>query len=145
MGEVCASSFRGLRSALGLESSKSPLPRRMCSAHVVSAISRGRSMHMREWTIVSGMEKARACCVCLAWASFGLRDVHVKTNGCFWSSMNAIHECVRISAAAARRRVEASMRETLISVRHFPPRHSVCTSNLAVDFGVSVSILVEHT
>ena len=68
---------------------------------------------------------------------FGLRDVHVKTNGCFWSSMNAIHECVRISAAAARRRVEASTRETLISVRHFPPRHSVCTSNLAVVFGVS--------
>ena len=72
-----------------------------------------------------------------AWAGFGLRDVHVKTNGCFWSSMNAIHECVRISAAAARRRVEASTRETLISVRHFPPRHSVCTSNLAVVFGVS--------
>ena len=87
-------------------------------------------MHMREWTIVSGME-ASAC------AGFGLRDVHVKTNGCFWSSMNAIHECMRISAAAARRRVEASTRETLISVRHFPPRHSVCTSNLAVVFGVS--------
>ena len=102
----------------------------MCSAHVVSAISRGRSMHMREWTIVSGMEAS-------ASAGFGLRDVHVKTNGCFWSSMNAIHECVRISAAAARRRVEASTRETLISVRHFPPRHSVCTSNLAVVFGVS--------
>ena len=93
---------------------------------------------MREWTIVSGMEAS-------ASAGFGLRDVHVKTNGCFWSSMNAIHECVRISAAAARRRVEASTRETLISVRHFPTRHSVCTSNLAVDFGVSVSILVEHT
>ena len=89
-----------------------------------------RIMHMRKWTIVSGME-ASAC------AGFGLRDVHVKTNGCFWSSMNAIHECVRISAAAARRRVEASTRETLISVRHFPPRHSVCTSNLAVVFGVS--------
>ena len=109
----------------------------MCSAHVVSAISRGRSMRMRKWTLVSGME-ARACFVCLAWASFGLRDVHVKTNGYFWSSMNAIHECMRISAAAARRRVEASTREkTLISVRYFPPRHSVCTSNLAVVFGVS--------
>ena len=44
MGEVCASSFRGLRSALGLGSSKSPLPRRMCSAHVIGAISRGRIM-----------------------------------------------------------------------------------------------------
>ena len=72
-----------------------------------------------------------------AGAGFGLRDVHVKTNGCFWSSMNAIHECVRISAAAARRRVEASTRETLISVRHFPPKHSVRTSNLAVVLGVS--------
>ena len=46
---------------------------------------------MREWTIVSGME-ARACCVCLAWASFGLRDVHVKTNGCF-CSLSVQHDC----------------------------------------------------
>ena len=89
---------------------------------------------MREWTIVSGME-ARACCVCLAWASFGLRDVHVKTNGYFWSSMNAIHECMCASAAA----VKESTHDTLLLFE------ICCTSNLAVVFGVSVSILVVHT
>ena len=90
----------------------------MCSAHVVSAISRGRSMHMREWTIVSGME-ARACCVCLAWASFGLRDVHVKTNGCF-CSLSVQHDCrprlhVCISCRSQRKHARhiASVRDML--------------------------------
>ena len=91
----------------------------MCSAHVVSAISRGRSMHMREWTIVSGMEEARACCVCLAWASFGLRDVHVKTNGCFFS-LSVQHDCyprlhVCISCRSQRKHARhiASVRDML--------------------------------
>ena len=92
---------------------------------------------MREWTIVSGME-ARACCVCLAWASFGLRDVHVKTNGffsLFRSSMTAVHDCMCASAAA----VKESTHDTLLLFE------ICCTSNLAVVFGVSVSILVVHT
>ena len=74
---------------------------------------------MREWTIVSGMEEARACCVCLAWASFGLRDVHVKTNGCFFS-LSVQHDCcprlhVCISCRSQRKhsRHIASVRDML--------------------------------
>ena len=73
---------------------------------------------MREWTIVSGME-ARACCVCLAWASFGLRDVHVKTNGCFFS-LSVQHDChprfhVCISCRSQRKHARhiASVRDML--------------------------------
>ena len=112
MGEVCASSFRGLRSALGLGSSKSPLPRRMCSAHVIGAISRGRSMHMRKLAIVSGME-ASAC------AGFGLRDVHVKTNGCFWSLLvqhdchPRLHVCISCRSQRKHARHIASVRDML--------------------------------
>ena len=74
---------------------------------------------MREWTIVSGMEEARACCVCLAWASFGLRDVHVKTNGCFFS-LSVQHDCrprlhVCISCRSQRKHARhiASVRDML--------------------------------
>ena len=73
---------------------------------------------MREWTIVSGME-ASACCVCLAWASFGLRDVHVKTNGCF-CSLSVQHDCrprlhVCISCRSQRKHARhiASVRDML--------------------------------
>ena len=73
---------------------------------------------MREWTIVSGME-ARACCVRLAWASFGLRDVHVKTNGCFFS-LSVQHDCcprlhVCISCRSQRKHARhiASVRDML--------------------------------
>ena len=83
---------------------------------------------MREWTIVSGMEAS-------AFAGFGLRDVHVKTNGCFWSSMTAVHDCMCASAAA----VKESTRDTSLLFE------ICCTSNLAVVFGVSVSKLAVHT
>ena len=67
---------------------------------------------MREWTIVSGME-ASAC------AGFGLRDVHVKTNGCF-CSLSVQHDCrprlhVCISCRSQRKHARhiASVRDML--------------------------------
>ena len=71
---------------------------------------------MREWIIVSGMEEARACCVCLAWASFGLRDVHVKMNGCFCSlsvqldchPRTAIHYCMCVHQLPQSKKARAT-------------------------------------
>ena len=49
--------------------------------------------------------------------------------------MTAVHDCMCASAAA----VKESTRDTLLLLEIY------CTSNLAVVFGVSVSILVVHT
>ena len=53
----------------------------------------------------------------------------------FRSSMTAVHDCMCASAAA----VKESTRDTSLLFE------ICCTSNLAVVFGVSVSILVVHT